>query len=372
MLRVKKTKSWLKVILINFFVLFVCLTFVEIIFGSIFFGENYGLLIVDRKVNRIFDTSNRYGGGVTRYIRDEHGLRGKYSDLSKIDILTIGGSTTNEILIDEGKTWSDRLALQFKAINRTITVVNAGIDGQSTVGHLKLFDHWFNKIPNFKPNYILAFIGINDLSHLYKELNTLKGDGMHVERKFIKTYLKNNSAIYGFYRTFKGMLYARNAMFVHSNRVGPYEWKQKISLPETKVIEKLHKPFLDAYENRVHKLIKKIRDFGSVPIIVTQHTGHYRLRKKNVFGRITKKRIKNDWFTGPVNKGGISIGPYAVLMAHNRRAIKACENANAICIDVSKHLIFERGDHYDLIHTTPKGSSKIASFIFNKLKGKIY
>ena len=88
----------------------------ELVFGSIFFGENYGVLVVDRNVSRRFDATERYGGGMTEYLRDHHGLRGQYPDPSQIDILTIGGSTTNEILIDEGKTWSDRL---FKTASST-------------------------------------------------------------------------------------------------------------------------------------------------------------------------------------------------------------------------------------------------------------
>ena len=58
-------------------------------------------------------------------------------------------------------------------------------------------------------------------------------------------------------------------------------------------------------------------------------------------------------------------------MAHNRRAMKICREEKGICIDVSEELEFEKGDHYDLNHTTPKGSMKIAKFIFERLKAQI-
>jgi hypothetical protein len=67
----------------------------------------------------------------------------------------------------------------------------------------------------------------------------------------------------------------------------------------------------------------------------------------------------------------IDIGHYEPLMAHNRRTMKICREARAICIDVSKELVFEEGDHYDFIHTTPKGSAKIAKFFFDRLDGQI-
>ena len=166
---------------------------IELIFGSIFFGENYGILVVDRNVSRRFDATERYGGGVTEYRRDEHGLRGNYPDPSKIDILTIGGSTTNEILLDEGKTWSDRLGQEFAKANRPMVVVNAGVDGQSTVGHLKIFELWFPKIPNFRPRYILAYIGINDLANIQPNHPPNKWELMEEPNKTVKQYLKNNS-----------------------------------------------------------------------------------------------------------------------------------------------------------------------------------
>ncbi|MEE8352418.1 MAG: hypothetical protein V3R37_09555, partial [Rhodospirillales bacterium] len=122
-----KNKPWIRVVAVNLGLLMAFAVVIELIFGSIFFGENYGILVVDRNVSRRFDAMVRYGGGMTEYRRDEHGLRGKYPDPSKIDILTIGGSTTNEILIDEGKTWSDRLAAEFANANRPMVVVNAGV-----------------------------------------------------------------------------------------------------------------------------------------------------------------------------------------------------------------------------------------------------
>lgn len=343
----------------------------ELVFGSIFFGENYGVLVVDRNVSRRFDATERYGGGMTEYLRDHHGLRGQYPDPSQIDILTIGGSTTNEILIDEGKTWSDRLGKEFAAANRPMVVVNAGVDGQSTVGHLKVFELWFPKIPNFRPRYILAYIGINDLSHLLSDLPPNKWEVMVEQNKTIKQYLKNNSALYGLYRTAKGMIRARDAMLVHSALAGPYEWKPPLRPPDVAATEKKIASFLDAYGERIGELIRRIRALGAKPIIVTQHTGRYRLEGGRVLGQVARERRKNTWMGWDVDKGSADTGNYEPLMAHNRRAMKVCREAKAICVDVSKDLVFGEGDHYDDLHTTPKGNVKLAKFMFERLKGRI-
>ncbi|MDD9879004.1 MAG: SGNH/GDSL hydrolase family protein [Magnetovibrio sp.] len=366
-----KPKRWLKVISVNAGLLMAVAVVAELAFGSIFFGENYGLLVVDRNVSRRFDATDRYGGGETRYVRDEHGLRGQYPDPSKIDIVTMGGSTTNEILLDEGKTWSDRLAFEFARAGRPMVVANAGVDGQSTVGHLKVFELWFPKIPGFKPRYVLAFIGINDLSHLIDGKPPNKWEAMVEANKTVKQYLKNNSALYGLYRTAKGMIRARDAMLVHSTPAETFEWKALAEAPDVAAAAARIKPYLDGYEGRVRELIRRVRGLGAKPIIVTQHTGHYRMRDGRLHGRIAKKDHENVWMQRFVKRGEIDIGPYVNLMAHNSRAMRVCREEGAICVDVSEDLAFGAGDHYDLFHTTPAGSAKIARFMFERLKDRI-
>ncbi len=70
-------------------------------------------LIVDRVY--VHDVSSLYddkGRGVV-YRRDEFGLRGRYPSPSEIDILTIGGSTTDQKYTTEGETWQDVLRERF-------------------------------------------------------------------------------------------------------------------------------------------------------------------------------------------------------------------------------------------------------------------
>ena len=40
---------------------------------------------------------------------------------------------------------------------KDVYVVNAGVDGQSTVGHIKNFDWWFPNIPDLKVKYFLFY-----------------------------------------------------------------------------------------------------------------------------------------------------------------------------------------------------------------------
>ena len=70
-------------------------------------------------------------------------FRGNYNSTADIDILTVGGSTTKQHYIGDGFTWQDILSKNFQSHNEQISVVNAGIDGQSTFGHINNFHDWF-------------------------------------------------------------------------------------------------------------------------------------------------------------------------------------------------------------------------------------
>ena len=96
------------------------------------------------------------------YVKDAYGFRGRTKPISKIDILTVGGSTTDERYLNLADTWSEQLELNFKGIDKNIDVVNAGIDGQSTFGHVWNFKNWFRKIDEFSVKYILFLIGFNE------------------------------------------------------------------------------------------------------------------------------------------------------------------------------------------------------------------
>ena len=60
------------------------------------------------------------------------------TEVQRGDILTIGGSTTECVYLSDGKTWTDRFAQRLAAVRPDSWVNNAGLDGQSTYGHLVL------------------------------------------------------------------------------------------------------------------------------------------------------------------------------------------------------------------------------------------
>ena len=350
--------KWLRVIFFNVIILLSGLFMLELIMGSWFSKSTFGRLIVPNEIKRKFNVSNLYDQEISLYIRDQYGLRGNYGKPSDIDILTVGGSTTNEIFVNEGETWSDRLAAAFQDSGYNIQVANAGIDGQSTIGHLKNFELWFSLIPKLKPKYIILYVGIND-SALAEKTEINQQDIMKNNRRPIRQYIRNNSAIYSMYANIRGMIHARDAQLLHGGKKPrTYEYVYPKILFDVDTRAQEISGALQAYANRLEKIIYYIRELGAQAIIVTQNAAVYRYDSN---GKLLVRKID-----GQVNQKDLL--DHATLLSHNQTAMVVCQKLNAICIDLAEKLRLDVEDYYDSIHTTPSGSAKIGRFLFQILK----
>ncbi len=289
-----------------------------------------------------------------RYVRDEYGLRGPYDDPSSIDILVMGGSTTDERFVDEGKTWVDHLRHRFAAAGFPLQVVNAGIDGHSTFGHIWSFDMWFPLIPDLRARYVLCYVGINDVAASEANRYDVMRSGDWQRR--IRYYLVNNSAFYHLYRTIRGNIRARDAHLVHGgNPVLDAEWSELPQRPKLNEARLRIEDKLDSFAGRVRVLSEKIRTFGAEPIFVTQPRGDYRMRDGGILGQA-------------MGDGTVDIGGYVENRLYALKLMEACEAVGGICIDLAGGFSFENGNLYDSIHTTPQGSERVGKAIFEQLK----
>ncbi len=358
-----RTRRVFRVVAVNLGLLLAGLVVAEVAFGGWLFGQNYGTLVIPKNFTRVFDVGSLYGGGQILYHRDEHGLRGRYPSPADIDILTIGGSTTNEIFIDEDNTWSAVIAREFAAAGRPVVVVNAGVDGQSTVGNIKNFELWFPRIPGLKARYVLALLGINDGAvatvgdnYFAGRLLPSKQDRMFDLLRPTKQYLINNSAIYALFRNLRGMILARQAKLIHTSKgYDGSDWRPPARPPDIERAANDIKRGLELYEQRLRELTRRIRALGAEPIYVTQHRPSYRIRDGRLLVRAGAE-------------GMVDLSEYETLMATNQLTMEVCRDVMAICIDLASELSFTDGDHYDELHTSPRGSEKIGKHLFQKLR----
>ena len=184
----------IKVISINFLSAVMIILIFEFIWGGWFFAENkkYCTYILC-SFDVVFESPST---GKTKYSKDKFGLRGRKNINNDIDILIIGGSTADQKYVDDNATWDFFLERKFRESGKDIDIVNAAIDGQSSVGHIWNFQEWFVNIPNFSPRYILFYIGINDIAprDIVRSFDGATETWKHV--------IKRNSVLYKIYFDF--------------------------------------------------------------------------------------------------------------------------------------------------------------------------
>ena len=188
--------------------------------------------------------------------------------------MTIGGSTTKQDYIGDGFTWQDILSKNFQSHNEQISVVNAGIDGQSTFGHINNFHDWFPLVPNLQPKYVLFYIGINDF---YRN-NFDDYDNIDLNKRqsnFIENF-KRKSIFAKIHRIYRGN-YLANAYGLNHDLNYSLDTSSWTSVPLLKPIDykKLMSNDLKLYERRLKTLSILAEEIGAIPIFVTQTTRRF-------------------------------------------------------------------------------------------------
>jgi len=359
--------SFLKILIINSIILFILLLILELFFGNWFNNNNINQLNIKKNFIKQYSVQSLYPWHNDKiiYTRDRLGFRGEYSALDSIDILTIGGSTTDQRYISDGFTFQDILKQQFLNNGKNISIVNSGIDGQSTYGHIKNFDLWFSRIPDLKSKYILFYIGVNDF---YKD-SDYYFDNLPVDTvyNFIKEF-KANSPLYYLYRTFRGIYFAKVFSLDHYNsgnkESSTENWTEKPILSNYKSIMKSR---LDAYEQRLNILCDKVKSMGGKPIFVTHSARRlYDIIDGKIIG---ENKIYADYDGHLIN----GVDYYYMIRLLHESTKKVCIKNDGIFIDLDQELQFSLyHDFYDECHNTPLGAEKIGKYLYKKLKYLFY
>ena len=350
-------KNLAKVALVNAAILVLLLVPVELIFGT--WLRSFGLEDLKRfsipiDVRFQFDTSALYGPapGMITYSRDQYGLRGNYGDLKDVEILTIGGSTTEQRYIDDAVTWQELASAELTRRGKPNAVVNAGVDGQSTVGHLFDFDHWFPLLPELRPKVIVFYVGANDvLRHETRQ----QYDGSLDAASW-----RVRSATFQLFRTIRDNRRARTAHVMHGRmrEVAQLQFTTQgtLSGPEQ---GRLAGELTELFMSNVRKLRQRAQAMGAMPIFMTQTAFGWNADHSTPRGVVETVRILD--LT-------VNFADVAFFHQHLNRALMAsCLQEQTPCFDVANEVHFEAADYYDYLHNTPQGVAKIGAYLGARL-----
>ena len=108
--------------------------------------------------------------GMQRITTDRLGFRVKppvdYESKEALRLFAIGGSTTEDIYLDDERTWTHLLQETLaESLGRPVEVINTGVSGLRAVHHLATLEY----VLQFEPDAVLFLVGINDWNKQIRE-----------------------------------------------------------------------------------------------------------------------------------------------------------------------------------------------------------
>jgi len=278
----------------------------------------------------------------------------------RLTILTVGGSTTEGVGLNDDKTWPLVLEGKLKRNFKKLWLNNAGLSGHSTFGHLILMHDYVSKI---KPKVVLFLIGINDLG--IDSLNPFDSRmQMGITFRSLDGFLAglaNHSEV------FAALL---NLKRFYCPKVCPQVGKEEVNFRtaptlevaarEQAAIKRLFRArYLGPYELRLQKLLEMAKNQGIVPILLTQPV---------LYGSQTDPVTGVDFSQVQVtrNMNGKLAGE--VLELYNDITRKVGQEKDVLVIDLAVELPKNSGYYFDLTHFTNAGAEKLAGIISTELQ----
>ncbi len=303
--------------------------------------------------------------------RNNLGLRGenppaKFEDA--ITLIAMGGSTTEGYYLSDGKTWPEQLSFRLSDNFKDVWVNNAGMDGQTSFGHLALFRQ---HIRDIHPDYILVMAGIND--HALSQANLYDGNVRpapppEARQWTLKEYLGRNSEAFALLLTMYRSWTAAKVGLGHGNINFSSAGNGRPIDPGTKDrVLAVHRRFLGGFRERIETLARDARASGIEPILVTQ-TAMWGDGKDPSTGL----EIGN-WITGTetladgskvVVNGSVA---WAVLDSYNDVLRAVAEAQGLMLVDLGQEMTKDSKYFYDWYHFANAGAAEAARIIARDL-----
>ena len=340
--------SFLKILIVNLAIFIFGIVIIELFFGTWLKNLNYSNLLIPRQQTNIISSFPYKHNTLGIYSRDKNGFRANQYSLNQIDILILGGSTTEERDVDDKKIWTKIFE---KNLRKEYKVLNAGIGGQTSFGHSSMFNMWFSRHPDLNPDFIIIYLGINDALYFVESLNNKnilnKGRQLNSSNRDTLTsigfidrsiqYLKNNSIFHSVYLIIKGNMISKKYEISYNSNPNIFSaYHQEAPINNIKPGEKISNIFIDYYYKNLREISEHSKNYNAKTILVTQVIS------------------KNHWLYDYLNKINIL-------------TMSFCKTNKINCINLKDNKLKLKENHfYDGIHTTPDGSKLIGEFISDK------
>ncbi|WP_440924063.1 SGNH/GDSL hydrolase family protein [Candidatus Pelagibacter sp.] len=334
----------IKIILINLTILLSLVVLIELIFGYWFKDYNFGPELRGKRMQKIiFNHKNEK----TIYLRDFYGFRENHNiyekyDASKIKIIFNGGSTADEMYLNYNDTIVGNLNSFLIEDNINLKIYNASISGKSLKGHVQEFKSWFQNIPNFRPDIMIYYFGINDRIVRKDRWNDFKLNLNFYEKIFWNITQKSF--------VWEKIKYVKDTFF--------FSQRDKYFTDDKKIIEKLERGEFISYD--FAKINYKLDNEEQKEII-----NIYKKNLEKLKDQITLFDIKPIFIT----QIRYDINGQKILYFLNEELKKFSKNNDYHIIKLDEIITNPLNNSFiDTVHTNKKGSEEISKILYPELK----
>ncbi len=347
------------------------------LFNPIDFRVEGDKIVLPANVNYTFNVGKLQKlDEVIHYSRNSIGFRGEeMPDRAEghLKIITVGGSTTECLYLSDDKTWSHDLCQKLKEKFRYIWLNNAGLDGHSTYGHIKLLEEYLVDLKP-KPDVLLFLVGVNDMGRLTKttpdEMLSNKVEGVDYQYYILKdwkvwaedwTLLRRaayHSKVFSLALNLSRYFQAKEQGLTHKG----LDFATLKTVDMTPDDKEKHlsviKKSLREYRKRLKKLVNLSRSNRIKPVFVTQ---------PEVFGDVVDDVTKR--YLGNLEAANGMNGNFhwEILELYNDITREVGKEENILVIDLAREMPKSTRYFYDGIHYGNKGAQKVAEIIDKNL-----
>lgn len=299
---------------------------------------------------------------ITHHTKNSLGFRGPDppADLSRrLSVVTIGGSTTECLFLSDGKTWTDAMA---RALERTfpdIWVNNAGLDGQSTYGHLVLLRDFVDAL---RPRVAVFLIGVNDIGlaagNPYDTALTPPSSPVRSAAVFIRDHSELAALAQNLVRVAR----AREEGFGHGQ-------VDLATIPRLEHNEALTQATiakfsaqLPAFASRVSALVDECRTHGIEPILVTQPA---------LYGDGVDPSTGVELSTLQVKGAANGRLWWRIQELYNDVTRTTARERDVVLVDAARELPKDSRLFYDFIHFTNEGAERLGDLVAARIMSRL-
>ncbi len=291
---------------------------------------------------------------ITHHTKNALGFRGPDPPRDfarRLTLLTIGGSTTECLFLSDGKTWTDAMARRLAAAFPDLWVNNAGLDGQSTYGHLILLREFVEAL---HPRVAIFLIGVNDIGldarNPYDAALTPPASRLRSAAVFVRDHSELAALAQNVLRVAR----AKDEGFGHGQidvRTLPHLEHDETT---TRITVAKFSEALPSFRSRVEALVDECRAHGIEPILVTQ---------PGLYGDAIDPATSVDLSTVQVKGAANGRLWWRVQEMYNDVTRQTARGRGVVLVDAARELPKDSRLFYDFMHFTNEGAARLGELV---------